>query len=111
MKPWGRFIFVFIAYSIALLHTAVPHHHGVAGAGQFVFAHAGCSFTHSAGGLLQKALSTDLGVGHLETFKKNADTPMDFSASVDELAAFPGEAYSTGATKIAAVCKTAFFQR
>jgi len=87
MKPWGRLIFVFIAYGLALLHTAVPHHHAGTGNGQVVFSHAACSFAHSPGGLLQRALSTDLGVGHLETFKKNADTQLEFASGEVELAA------------------------
>lgn len=79
MRPWGRFLFILAAYSIALLHTAVPHHHLQASSGEVILAHRGCVLPHGQGGLLQRVFSTDLGVGHLETFKKNADTPIDFS--------------------------------
>ena len=80
MKPWVRFVFIFIAYGIALLHTAVPHHHGAARKGDVMFMHAGCHYSHSGGGLLQKVLSTDLGYGHLENFKKGGDTEISFSS-------------------------------
>ena len=79
MKPWLRFIFVFIAYGLALLHTIVPHHHAKRGSGTSVFAHTGCAVAHENGSLLLRTLSTDLGVGHLETFKKGADTRIEFS--------------------------------
>ena len=82
MKPWGRFIFVFIAYGLALLHTAVPHHHADGSSSDMMFSHAGCQYSHTSGGLLQRALSTDLGLGHLETFKKNTDTQLETSARV-----------------------------
>ena len=81
MKRWGRLIFIFIAYGLALLHTAVPHHHLSASiAGETVLTHAGCFVDKSSGGLLQRVLSTDLGVGHLETFKKGgAGAELDFA--------------------------------
>ena len=71
MKRWGRVIFIFVAYGLALLHTAVPHHHlSTSRPGETVFTHSGCLFDTTSGSLLQKVLSTDLGLGHLETFKK-----------------------------------------
>lgn len=79
MKTWARFILVFIAYGLALLHTVVPHHHTNRGNGTSVFAHSGCAVAHEKGGLLLRTLSTDLGVGHLETFKKGSDVEVDFS--------------------------------
>jgi len=79
MKSWVRLIIVFLAYGIALLHTAVPHHHASAGKNSATFIHAGC-LSHSSGGLLQRVLSTDLGYGHLENFKKSADTYIEFSS-------------------------------
>lgn len=80
MKSWGRLLLIFIAYGIALLHTAVPHHHATAGNGEPVFLHAGCGQPHSTSGFLQRVLSTDLGAGHLETFKKGGDFEMVFAS-------------------------------
>lgn len=83
MKPWCRFALVLFAYGMALLHTAVPHHHlQVSGAGPSVAMRHGCNQSHVEGGLLQRALSTDLGIGHLETFNKNSDTPLTFGTAV-----------------------------
>ncbi len=79
MKPWARFVFVLIAYGIALLHTAVPHHHFQPTAGDPVIRHKGCVPLEDQAGLLFRVLATDLGVGHLETFKQNADTELDFT--------------------------------
>lgn len=79
MRPWVRFIFVFIAYGLALLHTIVPHHHAKRGSGSSVYAHTGCAVAHENGGLLLRTLSTDLGVGHLETFNRGSDTRIEFS--------------------------------
>lgn len=79
MKRWARFIFIFFAYSIALLHTAVPHHH-FSTRGETILAHNGCVFSDEPGGLLQRVFSTDLGLGHLETFKKNSDAQIEFSS-------------------------------
>lgn len=88
MKPWGRFTFIFIAYGLALLHTAVPHHHpDSTGTGETVLTHAGCIFTQASGGLLQRVLSTDLGLGHLETFKKGSDTVIESTATAVSLSA------------------------
>ena len=91
MKPWGRFIFILFAYGLALLHTAVPHHHpDTLGKGETVLTHAGCIFSQTSGGLLQRALSTDLGIGHLETFKKGADTEIECAdTAVSLFALFP----------------------
>lgn len=80
MKPWVRLLIVFFAYGMALLHTAVPHHHDSGSGGRISISHAGCVFSHSTTGLLQLVFSTDLGYGHLEIFKKNADTTFEFSA-------------------------------
>lgn len=79
MKSWPRLIIVFLAYGIALLHTAVPHHHASAGNSNAIFLHASC-LSHTSGGLLQRVLSTDLGYGHLENFKKSTDTDIRFSS-------------------------------
>ena len=79
MKPWGRFVFVFIAYGLALLHTAVPHQHPETIEGKTTISQSGCVPSESMGGLLQLVFSTDLGYGHLETFQKGADTDIDFS--------------------------------
>jgi hypothetical protein len=81
MKPWGRFAFVLIAYGMALLHTAVPHHHGTGNPGVPMISHGGC-VAMGSDGLLKRALSTDLGYGHLETFQKGADAEME-SSGVD----------------------------
>lgn len=81
MKSWGRFVLIFFAYSIALLHTVVPHHHAQARVGESVISHAACIFSESSSGLLQKVLSTDLGIGHLETFKKGGETDVNFSTA------------------------------
>lgn len=67
MKSWGRFFVIFIAYALALLHTAIPHHHQTVHEGLAISATACCPPVSD--GLLGRALSTDLGVGHLETFK------------------------------------------
>lgn len=80
MKPWKRFVFVFIAYAMALLHTAVPHQHVATGDGTTIST-AGCSLNDSMGGFLQMIFSTDLGYGHLETFQKSAGADVDFSFS------------------------------
>ena len=79
MRPWRRFIFIFFAYGIAILHTAVPHQHDEATGNRVVITHAGCLFTHSMDGFLQMLFSTDLGAGHLEIFKKSGDTELTFS--------------------------------
>jgi hypothetical protein len=80
MKSWARLVLLFFAYGLALLHTAIPHHHTESTRGEIVFSHAGCSYAHSSGGLLQRALATDLGLGHLEIFKKSADTRIELSS-------------------------------
>ena len=82
MKPWGRFVFIIIAYGMALLHTAVPHHHAKTSAGKPMFSNAGCLYNGPDGGLLKRVLSTDLGFGHLETFNKGADAELE-SSGVD----------------------------
>lgn len=87
MKPWVRLLIVFFAYGMALLHTAVPHHHDSGPGGRTSISHAGCVFSHSKSGLLQLVFSTDLGYGHLEIFKKNADTTIEFSAAPATFAA------------------------
>ena len=87
MKSWGRFVTIFFAYGIALLHTVVPHHHAQTRVDESVISHYGCIFSESSSGLLQKVLSTDLGVGHLETFKKGGDADIKFSATVVALVA------------------------
>lgn len=79
MKPWGRFVFIFIAYGIALLHTAVPHQHPQGIEGQTTLFQAGCIANESTSGFLKMILSTDLGYGHLETFNKSADISLDLS--------------------------------
>jgi len=81
VKAWVRFIIVFIAYGVALLHTAVPHHHDDIPAGPVVLSHAGCVLPHSTGSFLQIVFSTDLGFGHLEIFKKGADTDIEVSVA------------------------------
>lgn len=81
MKPWGRFILVLIAYGMALLHTAVPHHHSTGSAGVPTISYGGCVVVDSDG-LLKRALSTDLGYGHLENFQKGSDAEME-SSGVD----------------------------
>jgi hypothetical protein len=78
MRRWKRFVFVLIAYAMALLHTAVPHQHSQRAAGETSIYHAGCIVDESMGGFLKKLFSTDLGYGHLETFQKSADTDIDF---------------------------------
>lgn len=80
MNRWSRLIIIFVAYGLALLHTAVPHQHGQGSQGQPVISHGGCVLHGSIGGLLQMVLSTDLGVGHLETFKKGGDADINFSS-------------------------------
>ena len=81
MKPWGRFIFVLLAYGMALLHTAVPHHHISASPGVPIISPGRC-VAMGSDGLLKRALSTDLGYGHLETFQKGGDAEME-SSGVD----------------------------
>ena len=82
MKPWGRFIFVFIAYSMILLHTAVPHQHAGSADGKTTISAPGCVYANSMRGFLQMVFSTDLGYGHLETFQKSTDTDIDFSGAI-----------------------------
>lgn len=82
MKSWGRFVLIFFAYSIALLHTAVPHNHGQSRVGEYVISQAGCIFAESGSGLLQRVLSTDLGIGHLEIFKKGSEADINLIATV-----------------------------
>lgn len=67
---------IFFAYSIALLHTAVPHTHGQARADEYAISRTGC-ITESSSGFLQKVLSTDLGIGHLETFQKGSEADIE----------------------------------
>lgn len=73
MRPWLRFVMIFFAYGMALLHTAVPHHHEGPTDGRVTITSAGCHLTHATGGILQRVFSTDLGYGHLEVFKKTSD--------------------------------------
>lgn len=82
MKTWGRFLLLFFAYGIAILHTAVPHQHTQDADNIAVISHAGCLVTQSGDGWLQKVLSTDLGTGHLETFKKGSNAEIEFSPGV-----------------------------
>ena len=79
MKPWGRFVFIFIAYGIALLHTAVPHQHSQGIEGRTTLFQAGCIANESTSDFLKLILSTDLGYGHLETFNKSSDTSVHVS--------------------------------
>lgn len=79
MRPWLRFSMILFAYGMALLHTAVPHHHEVPDAGRVTITSTGCHLTHATGGILQRVFSTDLGYGHLEVFKKSSDTNIQFS--------------------------------
>jgi hypothetical protein len=81
MRRWVRFFIIFFAYGMALLHTAVPHHHEDASERRVTVTHAGCVFSHSNGGFLQMVFSTDLGYGHLEIFKKNTENQIQFSAA------------------------------
>ncbi|MDQ2658533.1 MAG: hypothetical protein M3Y60_14005 [Bacteroidota bacterium] len=94
MKTWSRYVLMFLAYGFALLHTAIPHHHVESGRGEVMFSHANCSYAHSSGGVLQRAITTDLGLGHLETFKKSADTRIVLSSRGVETIALP-PAYCT----------------
>ena len=87
MRPWLRFIMIFFAYGMALLHTAVPHHHEGSIDGRATISSGGCHLTHATGGILQKVFSTDLGYGHLEVFKKSSDTNIQFSGISLALAA------------------------
>lgn len=82
MKPWGRFIFIFIAYGMILLHTAVPHQHAVMTNGKMTVFSTTCLAGNSLGGFLQMVFSTDLGHGHLETFQKSAYADIDFSLGI-----------------------------
>lgn len=82
MKPWKRFAFVFVAYSLALLHTAVPHQHQAFADGTMTLSAAGCVSGQSMGGFLKMVFSTDLGHGHLETFQKSAEAQIDFSLAL-----------------------------
>lgn len=87
MRPWARFIIILFAYGVALLHTAVPHHHESPSEGRVTIARAGCHLVHATGGILQRVFSTDLGYGHLEVFKKNSDTSIRFSGISSAVAA------------------------
>ncbi len=80
MKSWGRFILILLAYGIAMLHTVVPHHHAQVSHEQAVLVHNNCVFSLEDSNLLLRVLSTDLGTGHLEIFKRNADTEIEFSS-------------------------------
>ncbi len=73
MKMWVRFTFICLAYSLALLHTAVPHHHGRIKNSRLIITAPGCQAADSTGGFLQTVFATDLGYGHLETFNKSSD--------------------------------------
>ena len=81
MKNWGRFLLLFVAYGIALLHTAVPHQHTQSGNNVAIISHKGCLLSPTDG-LLVKILSTDLGVGHLETFQKGSNAEIEFTPGV-----------------------------
>ncbi len=103
MKTWGRFLLIFFAYGIALLHTAVPHHHSQGATHDAVISHAGCLFTQSGGGLLQKVFSTDLGFGHLETFKKGNSAEIESAPGAVLLITTPAifaDALSTSLTPL-----------
>lgn len=52
MKTWSRLVLLFLAYGLALLHTAIPHHHVESGRGEVMFSHMDCSYAHSSGGVL-----------------------------------------------------------
>lgn len=85
MRVWARFSIIVIAYGIALLHTAVPHHHAKADR-RTTITYAGCLFNHSGGGLLQMIFSTDLGYGHLEVFNQSPETKIEFSSTTAPVA-------------------------
>lgn len=87
MRPLFRFIMIFFAYGMALLHTAVPHHHEGPNDGRVTISSAGCHLTHATGGILQRVFSTDLGYGHLEVFKKSSDTNIQFAGVSSALTA------------------------
>ena len=97
MKTWSRLVLLFLAYGLALLHTAIPHHHVESGRGEVMFSHMDCSYAHSSGGVLQRAMKTDLGLGHLETFKKSADTRIELSSRGVEIITLLA-AFCTGIT-------------
>jgi hypothetical protein len=89
MRRWLRFFVIFFAYGIALLHTAVPHHHEETADQGVSISRAACHFAHAGGGLLQLVFSTDLGYGHLELFKKGPETKIEFwTAPTSALAVF-----------------------
>lgn len=87
MRPGIRFIFIFMAYGIALLHTAIPHHHDNVSDRQVTISSTGCHFNHFNSGFLQMIFSTDLGYGHLEIFKKGAEPRTEFAGGVTSLIA------------------------
>lgn len=80
MKAWKKYIFLFFAYSITLLHTLVPHQHQqemIKEATAIVQLQApGCT---SLIGFFQFLFAADLGSNHLEKFKKGAAEPIDLS--------------------------------
>lgn len=76
MKRWGRFTVILIAYGLTFLHAAVPHHHDQHQ--RILTVTPSCPYHSQPLGLLQRALSIDLGAGHLETFKSNDQVRLSF---------------------------------
>jgi hypothetical protein len=74
-------ILLLLAYGLALLHSTIPHQHASLRTAAPEFEVRTIS-DFSLFGLLQTALATDLGCGHLESFTKSddgADVPQTLS--------------------------------
>lgn len=80
MKAWKKYIFLFFAYSITLLHTLIPHQHQqevVTEAAVVVqFQAPACTSLVS---FFQFLFAADLGSNHLEKFKKGTVAPLDLT--------------------------------
>lgn len=92
MKKWLSFGLMGLAYVLALLHVAIPHHHGAIGKGRLIITAAGCETAGSTGGFLQTVFSANLGYRHLETFSKSSDAATDVVHPVAHLPALSGNA-------------------
>lgn len=90
MKKWLAFGFISLAYGLALLHIAIPHHHGAMRHSRLIITVPGCETAGSTAGFLRAVFATDLGYGHLETFSKSTDAAMDIGHPIAHLPAVFG---------------------
>lgn len=70
MSARKSYIFILLAYGLALVHSAIPHQHTSTTTSDLKFEVPNV-YDASILGRLQAAFATDLGSGHLESFAKS----------------------------------------